>query len=333
MKLFSAFSLRLWLPIVAISVLAGCNFGPVLPSTDKITSSKLEYPTFHMPQLNSKEYQERHWILLAESKEHHWLYDPYSLIEDEDNILIFDALIAPRQTPSQLKRFNATVIGPYRQKIDCFGNHQWSEIFYADGMPDQETFKNPKNPKLEYGWIKIKPKTAMAYIRSRLCGRKFLDSADINYFLYQEGKMTFPKAKNETVVKNKPPLTPGELMVAEYKKTISPKLTPEDVNPSEGGSALFYEVINNAVTIVDPKNDVREMRVSSYQLDKELPKLDDYVFRANCQAKTYSFFPLGKSAIFQELSDAPESLPNVAFNRLCGDHGNYMKFVSRKGQQ
>ena len=75
------------------------------------------------------------------------------------------------------------------------------------------------------------------------------------------------------------------------------------------------------------------MRVSSYELNKEFPKLADYVFRADCQAKTYSFAVQGKPPSIQELTDSPESLANVAFNRVCGDHGSYMKSVVTKGRQ
>jgi hypothetical protein len=40
----------------------------------------------------------------------------------------------------------------------------------------------------------------------------------------------------------------------------------------------------------------------------------------------------GKSAPIQELVDSPEALPNVAFNRVCGDHGNYMKSNKQLGR-
>lgn len=318
------------LGLVSSVLLAGCNFSPLLPSTEKIANSKVENPFFNIPPMNQKDYKDRHWILLAESTENNWFYDPYSLREDEEGIVTFDTFFAPRKTPPSLNRFNASITGPFLQKIDCFSNHQWSEIFYADKMPAQETFVNPKNPKLEYGWIKIKPKTAMAYVRTRVCGRKFLDDKNINYFLFQEGQMKFVKVK---LPEKKSPPTPGELMVAEYKKLISSKASLNDENPSSGANPVFYEVINNAVTVIDPKKDIREMQVSSYELNKEFPKLADYVFRADCQAKTYSFAVQGKPPSIQELTDLPESLPNVAFNRACGDHGSYMKSLVTKGRQ
>ena len=320
------------LGLLSSILLAGCTLSPLLPSPERIASSKLENPFFNIPPMNLKDYKDRNWILLAESSGNNWFYDPYSLNEDEEGIVTFDAFFGPRKTPSGLNRFNASITGPFLQKIDCFSNHQWSEIFYADKMPPQETFVNSKNPNLVYGWIKIKPKSAMAYVRTRICGRKFLDDKNVNYFLFQEGQMKIVKIQPSSGQK-KPPPTPGELMVAEYIK--SSKLDEVDDSPNSGAQnfPVFYEVINNAVTVVDAKKDVREMRVASYLLDKEFPKIADHVFRANCQTRTYSFSSAQeKSAPVQELADAPESLSNVAFNRICGDHGNYMKPGIQRGR-
>jgi hypothetical protein len=196
-------------------------------------------------------------------------------------------------------------------------------------MPAQETFVNSRNPKLEYGWIKIKPKTAMAYVRTRVCGRKFLDDKNVNYFLFQEGQMKVVTVK---LPEKKAAPTPGELMIAEFTKLNQPEENQTSASSSAQSFPVFYEVINNTVTVIDPKKDIREMRISSYELNKEFPKLADYVFRADCQKKTYSFFVPSKSSPFQELTDSPESLPNVAFNRVCGDHGDYMKSSSSKGR-
>ena len=285
------------------SLLLGCNLGPPIPSLEKIAGSKVENPFFHIPPMNLKDYKDRNWILLAESMENNWFYDPYSLKEDEEGIVTFDAFITPRKIPAGLNRFNATITGPFLQKIDCFSNHQWSEIFYADKMPAQETFVNPRNPKLEYGWIKIKPKSAMAYVRTRVCGRKFLDDKNVNYFLFQEGQIKIAKDNRYE----------NRLYFAQ-------------------NYPMFYEVINNEVTVIDSKKDIREMQISSYELNKEFPKISDSVFRADCQAKTYRIAMEGKSGPVQELADSPESFANVAFNRACGDHGSYMKFVTQRGR-
>jgi hypothetical protein len=317
------------LGLLSAILLAGCTLSPVLPSTERIAGSKVENPFFNIPPMNLKDYKDRHWILLAESSENNWFYDPYSLIEDEEGIVTFDTFFAPRKTPPGLNRFNASITGPFLQKIDCFSNYQWSEIFYADKMPAQETFVNTRNPKLEYGWIKIKPKSAMAYVRTRVCGRKFLDDKNVNYFLFQEGQLKVVKVK---LPEKKTPPTPGELMVAEFTKPSQSEETQTSASSSAQSVPVFYEVINNTVTVIDPKKDIREMRVSSYELNKEFPKLADYVFRADCQNKTYSFSVQGKSSPVQELTDSHESLPNVAFNRACGDHGDYMKSSSSKGR-
>ena len=312
-----------------VALLSGCNLSPPLPSSEKIASSKVETPFFHTPPMNLKDYKDRNWILLAESTENNWFYDPYSLSEDEEGIVTFDTFFAPRNTPPALNRFNALITGPFLQKIDCFSNHQWSEIFYADKMLDQETFVNSKNPKLQYGWIKIKPKSAMAYIRARICGRKFLDDKNVNYFLFQEGQMTVAKEKPS---EKKMPSSPGELMVAEFTKSSQLNEAQSPPSSSAQNFPVFYEVVNNAVIVIDSKNDVREMRVSSYALNKEFPKIADFIFRANCQNKTYSLSAQGKPVALQELTNSPESLPNVAFNRACGDHGDYMKPASLKGR-
>jgi hypothetical protein len=320
------------LGLVSSILLVGCTFLPVLPSTERIANSKVENPAFYIPPMNFKDYKDRNWILLAESKENSWFYDPYSLSEDGEDIVSFDAYISPRPMPAGLDRFNASINGPYRQKIDCFSNYQWSETFYADKMPAQETFVNPRNPKLEYGWIKIKPKSAMAYIRTRVCGRKFIDNANVNYFLYQEGLMKAYKSKQAEGIVKKLPLTPSEEMIAQYTKVVPIKDSQDDTSSTNLTLPIFYEVINNKLTIVDLKKNIREMRVSSYVLDKEFPKLVDYVFRANCESKTYSFTPLGKPLVNQELSGDHESLANVAFDRVCGDHGVYMKLSTSGGR-
>ena len=310
------------------ALLTGCSFfGPKGTDFNKLASAKVENPFFSIPPQNLEDYQKGIWILLAESKTKNWFYDPYSLVEDADGVVSFNTFVTERVYQDQLQPFNATSIGPYLQKIDCFGNYQWSQIFYAEQMPKQESYVNPLKPNQEWGWIKIKPKTSMAYIRARVCGRKYIDDQNVNYFLFQEGQMKFVKVK---LSEKKTPPTPGELMVAEFTKLNPPEETQTSASSSAQRFPVFYEVINNTVTVIDPKKDIREMRVSSYELNKEFPKLADYVFRAHCQNKTYSFSVQGKSSPLQELTDSPESLPNVAFNRLCGDHGDYMKSSSSK---
>ena len=292
-----------------VGIASGCTFLPEMPDVEKITGPKVENPFFRIPPENLKDYEARSWILLAESSTRNWFYDPYTLTEDADGIITFDAFIAPREK-NQLDRFNPTIIGPYRQKMDCFGNHQWSEIFYAQNIPPAVLIAQANDPTREYGWIKIQPKTAMAYIRSKICGRKFIDDQNVNYFLYQDGLVRTPKEKS-----------PDPIVQA------SDALSPPNPN-----FPTFFEVINNEVLIVDSKKDIREIKIASFILEKDFPKRGDFIFTANCQSNTYSVQGPGKGNVISGTIEGKEMLAAVAFNRACGDHGAYMKVITRSGR-
>ena len=299
----------LFLLLAAVLLVSGCTFLPQPPDIQKITSPKVENPFFTIPPENLKDYQDRSWILLAESSTKNWFYDPYTLKEDEDGVIGFDAFIAPREK-NPLDRFNATIVGPYRQKIDCLGNHQWSEIFYAQNLPPSLTISQANDPNKEYGWIKIRPKTAMAYIRSKICGRKFIDERNVNYFLYQDGLVKTIK-----------------------EKSADPIVQASDaLNPPNSNFPTFFEVINNEVLVVDAKKDIREIKIASYVLEIDFPKKGDFTFTANCQSNTYSLQAQDKGAIIRGTIEGKETLSAVAFNRTCGDHGSYMKMVSRSSR-
>ena len=292
--------------LAAVLLVGGCTFLPQPPDIQKITSPKVENPFFTIPPENLKDYQDRSWILLAESSNKNWLYDPYTL-KEEDGITSFDVFVTYRENGARLQDFNATSTGPYRQKIDCFTNYQWSEIFYAEHMPKQESYSNSLKPNQEWGWIKIQPKTAMAYIRSKICGRKFIDDKNVNYFLYQDGQVKTEKEKsNDPIIR-----------------------ASDALSPSNPNIPTFFEVINNEILLVDPKKDIREMRISSYALEKDFPKKGDFTFTANCQSNSYSVQVQGKSGVIRGIIEGKESLASVAFNRACGDHGVYMKTISR----
>jgi hypothetical protein len=292
-----------------LGIASGCTFLPQPPDVAKITSPKVENPFFTIPPENLKDFQARSWILLAESSSKNWFYDPYTLSEDGDGIITFDAYIAPREK-SRLDRFNPTIIGPYRQKIDCFGDHQWSEIFYAQNIPPAVLMSQANDPTREYGWIKIRPKTAMAYIRSKICGRKFIDDQNVNYFLYQDG-----------------------LVKDQKEKSSDPIVQASDaLNPPNPNFPTFFEVINNEVLLVDSKKDIREIKIASYVLDKDFPKKGDFIFTANCQSNTYSVQAPGKNNVISGTIEGKETLSAVAFNRACGDHGAYMKAIARSGR-
>ena len=299
----------LFLLLTATLLVAGCTFLPQPPDIQKITGPKIENPFFTIPPENLKDYQDRSWILLAESSTRNWFYDPYTLMEDEDGVISFDAFIAPREK-NQLDRFNATIVGPYRQKMDCLGNHQWSEIFYAQNIPPAVAMSQANDPNKEYGWIKIRPKTAMAYIRSKICGRKFIDDQNVNYFLYQDGLVKTPKEKSEDPI-------------VQAIDALSPP------NPN---FPTFFEVLNNEVLVVDAKKDIREIKISSYILEKDFPKIADLTYTANCQSNTYSVKVQGKASAVTGTVEGKENLAAVAFNRACGDHGTYMKTISRSNR-
>ena len=191
--------------------------------------------------------------------------------------------------------------------MDCFGNHQWSEIFYAQNIPPAVLMSQANDPTREYGWIKIRPKTAMAYIHSKICGRKFIDDQNVNYFLYQDG-----------------------LVKDQKEKSSDPIVQASDaLNPPNPNFPTFFEVINNEVLVVDNKKDIREIKIASYILDKDFPKKGDFIFTANCQSNTYSVQAPGKNNVINGTIEGKETLSAVAFNRACGDHGAYMKAITR----
>jgi len=178
--------------LLLVILVSGCTLSPNLSNTsiDEMMSEKMESPFFFVPPLNLQDYKDRTWILLAESENRKWFYDPYTLSEDEDGVISFDMFNAPRIYKQDLDQFNAMIVGPYLQKIDCFSSNQWSETFYTKNLPAPQVTSPKVKPINGSGWVKIKPRTAMAYIRTRVCGRKFIDDANVNYFLYQDSEMS-----------------------------------------------------------------------------------------------------------------------------------------------
>ena len=312
--------------IFVVVLLVGCTTGPQRQDYTSFMDEKVESPFFQVPALNQKDFTGRTWILLAESKSKIWFYDPYTLTQDENDVITFDAYFSPREK-NDLAPYNATIVGPYRQKIDCFSSNQWSETFYAENTSVKAPVVGDAKPVNGSGWVKIKPRTAMAYVRTRLCGRKFLDDQNINYFLFQDGVMALSQTQKEVI---------GEVESKDPKQAVMSNKNLEE-NPSENlasrdkttKSPIFYEVINNEVLILDPKNDVRQLRISSYVLEKYFPKKSDYVFTANCQSNTYSLVAQAAGERASGAFGAKDSLAAVAFNRACGKHSSYMKLSSK----
>jgi hypothetical protein len=304
-----------------ISIIVGCSSGPLRQNYQAMMDEEVESPFFYMPPLNQKDYSERTWILLAESKSKVWFYDPYSLSEDEDGVLTYDAFIAPRER-NNLATYNATMVGPYRQKLDCFGNNQWPETLYTQNIVSKAPLIGDTKPVNGSGWVKIVPKTAMAYVRSRLCGRKFIDDKNVNYFLYQEGALPL-------LIPQKAPVEVFD--EKENKQLVLTKQDPvaEALNTSP---PIFYEVINNEVTIIDSKKDIRRMKLSSYVLSKDFTKQADYFFTASCEDNSYVLSIQGQGNKSGGALEVKDSLAAVAFNRACGNHGSYMKLASKGGK-
>jgi hypothetical protein len=80
--------------------------------------------------------------------------------------------------------------------------------------------------------------------------------------------------------------------------------------------------------VIDAKNDVRQMKISSYLMEKDFPKQADYLFTANCQNNTYNLVSQGAEKSTGVIG-TKDSLPAVAFNRACANHGSYMKITTR----
>ena len=304
--------------ILLIVSLVGCTVGLQRQDYQTAMNEEVQSPFFYIPPLNQKDFADRTWILLAESKSKVWFYDPYTLSEDEEGVVTFDAFFSPREK-NTLAPYNATIVGPYRQKIDCFGNYQWSETLYTQNMISKAPLVGDTKPANGSGWVKIAPRTAMAYMRSRLCGRKFIDDQNINYFLYQDSALPAPIAKK----------APVEVFDEKLNKQMALPKEEAKAESTDAKPPVFYEVINNEVTIVDAKKDVRQMRLSSYLLDKDFPRQADYVFTANCQSNSYALNAQGQTEKSSGAVGAKDSLVAVAFNRACGDHGAYMKSSGR----
>ena len=309
--------------ILAVLFAVGCTSGPMRQSYQTKMTEEVESPFFYIPPLNQKDYETRTWILLAESKSKVWYYDPYTLTQNEDDILTFDAFFSPREI-NKLTPFNSTMVGPYRQKIDCFSNHQWSETLYTKNMVAKAPLVGETKPVNGSGWVKIAPRTAMAYVRTRLCGRKFIDNQNVNYFLYQDGALPAPIAQK----------APVEVFDEKQNKQLIIAKQEAALDPGNTKPPTFYDVINNEITIIDTKKDIRQMSLSSYTLGKDLIKQEDYIFTAYCQENLYTLNSQSQGAKINNNNVVGEktSMGAVAFNRACGSHGSYMKFANRSAR-
>jgi hypothetical protein len=201
--------------------------------------------------------------------------------------------------------FEPNSVGPYLQKIDCLTNTYMEESLIDGRCESVEVSNNSQSiSKLDTVecWRNIKSRTAMAFIKTRVCGRRFVMENTSNFYLYQTGKL-LPANKHS--------------IKSQANGNIETPVVP----------AKFYEVINNEYVVTDVKNDVREMRVASYLLDKKGSHDAEYLYQANCRAGTDVLIKLGQvKPAMKPIGDAT-SLSGVAFNRICSNHGTYMKQV------
>lgn len=297
-------------------------FGLILVGCTQVRTPPAQHQAPPYRDLNT--YHQGSWILLAESSSDDWYYDPRSLTLNNDDTISFWSYWTPNsvtrskslaQTTIQTKKpsnnledsqtdhsgLDSYAVGPYLQKINCFNNTQLSESLITGkcdiGNNGGGSFI--ASPGASECWNPIKPKSAMAYIRTRVCGRSFVMEKDVHYFLFQSGRLASPIATNNH------------------------NSDTAEASSSNTDAAIFYEVINNEYVVKDPKNDVREMKLAAYRLNKNATHESNYIYRANCQNNTASLSKDGVGAAMQPIGEA-NSLSGVAFNRLCGNHGQYM---------
>ncbi|WP_353432700.1 hypothetical protein [Polynucleobacter sp. MWH-UH23A] len=320
-----------FIPLIFLIAVFGCTPLPLVQTQKKIE-----------PYQDANAYSQGNWIVLAQSSSKDWYYDPSTLSKDDEGMILFWSYWVPKSVatntnlsidqkavpggPAQeqvndpsLKNppFNSKIYGPYLQKIDCFTNFHSSESLIDGSCDLSEAPAEAQSAIIKVTidcWRKVKPKTAIAFIENRVCGRKFPMDTIRNYFLFQDQEVSSPSKKA------------GSSESTSSLGDGAVKKLPEAKNrPSE----LFYEVVNNEYIVIDAKKNVREMRISSYFLDKNLSPRQNYLYRASCSEKVDHLYPLGKSAGPMRAIGAPTSLSGVAFNRICADHGKYMTQVTR----
>lgn len=294
-----------------ITLVVGCTPIPIVQKPKPIESYQ-----------DTNSFLQGKWILLAQSSSRDWYFDSRTLRENEEGVVQFTSYWILRdnaKSTQQATENNTQVIldqasdrpiekgiyGPYLQQIDCSTHAHMTESLIDQHCDLKDDPQNSQNTLIRPGaiecWRNVKPKTAIAFIANRVCGRKFPMESAKNYFLFQQDNM---------------------------QSTLNaPKNSIE--SSAEKQKANFYEVINNEYVLVDAKKNIRQMRVSKYRLDKNLSLNEEYVYQANCTEKTDSLGLLGKGMFDMRPVGIATSFSGVAFNRLCADHGRYMRQVAR----
>jgi hypothetical protein len=101
----------------------------------------------------------------------------------------------------------------------------------------------------------------------------------------------------------------------------------KDSNVHADGPSKFYDVVNNEYILIDAKRNIRQMRVTSYLLDKNLSSDGDYLYQASCSEKVDRLTKIGQGVVAVGPIGDDISFSGVAFNRICADHNQYMQLV------
>lgn len=249
------------------------------------------------------------WTLLIQSSTKIWYWDVDTLFEDNSGVISFWSYWTQVLSSGDLNEnslFESKSYGPYIQKIDLTTFSHSSESI-VDGRCDlsdasEDVQNNDRSDSIEC-WRKIKPKTAIAFMMTRVCGRRFTLETQKNYFLFQSDNAT--------------PSSNGFIGERSSKNIL--------IEPSQG--VKFFEVVDNQYLLIDPKKNIREMRIASFYLDKSLSQGEEYVYRASCEEEINSLTLAGKPSVKMEKIGEYNSLSRVAFNRFCSDHGKYVSLV------
>ncbi|MCX7244790.1 MAG: hypothetical protein NT054_03855 [Burkholderiales bacterium] len=209
-------------------------------------------------------------------------------------------------------------------EIDCTLNvfkAQISEVYapsipFMPVIPGEKPQLPPKTPAIsslsDIGvskgeWKDIKGNTAMHWVKTRLCGRTVFGNLTRYYFLYQDPPII------------KPPLPDVKL---------APVKVPVPIKPVPLPPPIVFDILYKQI-LIDAKNGNKEMRLISYKLDKLLSDETLWSYRADCQNEKYQMNKLGdKVAGEWQIIGSAISLSGVAFNRACGNHGDYMNTVN-----
>jgi len=308
------------------------------------------------------------WAYLVDSASLEWFYDPSSLKQNNEGVISLEVvtkakgqpwpkigippnvkieglevipvgishpanppdisavIVEPKLDEKLVKKVVPIIIlQPALIEIDCTLNvfkAQISEVYapsipFVPVIPGEKPAPPPKTPAIsslndlgvsQGEWKDIKGNTAMHWVKVRLCGRTIFGNPVRYYFLYQDPPII------------KPPLPEVKLIPGKVPMPIKPEPLPPP--------PVVFDILYKQI-VIDPKNGNKEMRLISYKLDKLLSDEILWSYRADCQNKKYQMNKTGDkvSSEWQNIGH-PLSFAGVAFNRVCGNHGDYMNTVN-----